>query len=59
MIHTTIWAFPCCSGGKALLIIAEPHVWMESFIAQEEEEGARRLTELALFFFAQFGEGLF
>lgn len=35
---------------------------MESFIAQEEkeeEEEAWRLTELALLFFAQFGDGLF
>lgn len=61
MIHMTIWAFLYCSVGTALLIIAEPHVWMESFIAQEEEEEeeAWRLSELALFFFAQFGDGLF
>lgn len=60
MIHMTIWAFPYCSVGTALLIIAEPHVWMESFIVQEEEEEeAWRLSELALFFFAQFGDGLF
>lgn len=31
---------------------------MESFIAQEEEEVGWRLSELALFFFAQFGDGL-
>lgn len=59
MIHMTIWAFPNCCIGTALLIIAKLHVWMESFIAQEEEEDAWRLTELALFFFAQFGDGLF
>ncbi len=59
MIHMTIWASPYCSGGTAVLIIAETHVWMESFIAQEEEEEAWRLSELALFFFAQFGDGLF
>lgn len=35
---------------------------MESFIVQEEEEEEEedwRLSELALFFFAQFGDGLF
>ena len=35
---------------------------MESFIAQEEEEEEEEvwgLGELALFFFAQFGDGLF
>lgn len=48
--------FPVCT---AVLIIAERHVWMGSFIAQEEEEEAWRLSELALFFFAQFGDGLF
>ena len=60
MIHMTTGFPQYCSDGKTLLITAELHVWMESFIVQEEEEEeARRLTELALFFFAQFGDGLF
>lgn len=58
-IHTTIWADPYGSAHTALLIIAERRAWKGSFIAQEEEEEGWGLSELALFFFAQFGDGLF
>lgn len=55
----TIWADPYGGAHTALLIIAERRAWKGSFIAQEEEEEGLGLSELALFFFAQFGDGLF
>lgn len=57
-IHMTIWAVPYGTAHTALLIIAERRAWKRSFIAQEEEEGWW-LSELALFFFARFSDGLF